>query len=134
LPADGFRGLLALIRKSLSHENEVRIVAKSPALSAIPTRIEIPLPDDPTDWPASIDGLTADDQERHLSAVAGQARQAFQNLRQSGKEGFHLPLALDDMFLEVVLKPGCSAGYESEVLDQLSQAGLGHVKVRPSAL
>jgi len=133
LPSDGFRGLLSIVQESWSHENEVRFVAKSPALAAIPTRISTALPSDPTKWSATIESVAAE-KEKYLADITAQARKALAEHRQSGEEGFHLPIVLSDFMLEVVIKPGSTSEYETTVQDHLRVSGCAQVPVRRSSL
>lgn len=132
LAADGFRCLLSIVQESWSHESEVRFVAKSPALCAIPLQFKKPISLDlatetlfPADW--------ASEKEQLLSQATEQARQAYEMIHSSGQKGFHLPINLKDFILEVVLKPGSAADYESTVRDQLNRVGCSHVPVRRSS-
>ncbi len=132
LPSDGFRGLLSIIQESFSHENEVRFVAKSAALAAISTKITTPLPLDPANWRA-VESVWAANKDQYLAEIAAQARQTYQCISQSKTQGFHLPIALKDLMLEVVLKPGCDCDYESTVRQQLKVVGCDQVQVRRSS-
>lgn len=133
LPADGYRGLLSIIRESWSYENEVRFVAKSAALAAIPMRITTPLPLDPANWTSGVAAWAAD-KDRYLAEITAQLRQAHGDLICSKTKGFRLPISLKDLLLEVVLKPGCEPSYQDTVCQLLQQAGYPHVTVSRSSL
>jgi hypothetical protein len=127
LQYDGYRGLLSIVQQCHSHEKEVRLVCKSPALAAItiPDRMKISV-SDPTD-PMMVTAAKI----QRLNEIASDVSQACRELK---AEGFHLPISLDDLLSEVVLKPGCTADYESTVREQLKQAGCSNTTVRFSSL
>jgi len=125
LAEDGFRNLLAIVQESWSYENEVRFVAKSPALAAIPTQVS---------KPGIVETLSAKEKQEHIATVAEQARTAYVALRQSRSEGFHLPIDLAGMIAEIVLKPGSSQEYSTIVRDLVGKANLGSVPIRTSSL
>lgn len=134
LEADGFRGLLALIRESYSFQNEIRFVAKSPQLVKVPTKVTVPLPFDPEGWGAKLKTLSTADKERFMVETTEQCREAWLALVDSGDRGFHLPVRLSDLIHEVIVKPGCDDSYEDAVRKQLSEAGLTDIPVSRSSL
>lgn len=133
LPYDGWRALLAIVQESYSYENEVRFVAKSSALAALPTSISVSVPLDPTSWTAANEEWSQNKAD-YLHDVADQARQAYAQQRATQAEGFRLPVSLPALLSEVVLKPGCNPDYESTVHQLLRQAGCQHVTVTHSSL
>jgi hypothetical protein len=130
LPRDGFRGLLSIVQESYSYEDEVRFVAKSAILAAIPAKITVPMTLDPATWTMADDQKNAD----YIAEVAEHARQAYSRLRATGAEGFRLPVSLSALFSEIILKPGCDPDYHDDVHHLLQQAGCQHVAVAPSSL
>ena len=134
LEADGFRSLLALIRKRYSYQNEIRFVAKSPELSKIPTKVTVPWHSDPEQWSKELQSLSSIDKQKFITETTTQCRDAFEVLKDSKERGFHLPARLDDLIHEVVLKPGCEDGYEELVRKQLSDVGLSDISVSRSQL
>ena len=127
LQYDGYRGLLSIVQRWNSHEKEVRLVCKSAALAAITTpdrmKFSVSDPSDPK--------MVAAAKKQRLEEIASEVSQAC---RQPKAEGFHLPIALSDLLCEVVLKPSCTADYESTVRAQLKQAGCSNTPVRLSSL
>lgn len=133
LTYDGWRGLLSIIQESYSYENEVRFVAKSAALAAIPHHFPVSVPLHPTSFLAASDEWSQKKAD-HIRDIAEQAREAYALQRSTGVEGFHLPVSLPSMFCQVVLKPGCDADYQNKVNQLLQQAGCQHVAVSHSSL
>jgi hypothetical protein len=133
LPYDGCRALLSIVQESYSYENEVRFVAKSAAVAAIPTRISVSVPLDPTSWTVANEEWSQKKVD-YIQDVANHARQAYAQQRATRAEGFRLPVSLPALLSEVVLKPGCDSDYESTVHQLLQQAGCQHVTVTHSSL
>jgi hypothetical protein len=133
LPYDGWRALLSIVQESYSYEHEVRFVAKSAAVAAIPTRITASVPLDPTSWTAANEEWSQKKAD-FIQDVAAHAKQAYAQQRATHAEGFRLPVSLPALLSEVVLKPGCNSDYESTVRQLLLQAGCQHVAVTHSSL
>lgn len=125
LPYDGFRGILSLVQSSWSFENEVRFVAKSPALAAIPMKLT---------KPGFVEGITWQELEAELGCIADDAIAALQRREVSGAKGFHLPVRLNGLMTEVVIQPDSESDYEESVKEQLRKVGLAEVSVRRSSV
>ncbi len=134
LPEDGFRNLLGIIQDSWSYESEVRFVAKSPALAKIPMIIKKALPEDPREWRGFIDGLKNESKEEYVKEVGDKCAAAYVDIRRTGSEGFNIPIKLEGLVSEIVLKSGCTSNYRATVKSQLQQAGLTGINISNSTL
>lgn len=134
LPADGFRNLLGIIRSDYSYEKEVRFVAKSPDLARVPTKITRPMPDDPAKWEQAFKPLTKEEKEKYIIDWGKQCAASFERIRRDNEKGFNLPIKLDGLINEVVLKSGCTRDYRATVDGLLQAAALNGTAIRDSTI
>lgn len=127
LEFDGFRSLLAIVEESWSNENEIRFVAKSPSFIKLPLRISPPL-----NRSEPLRGPTKEEIQQRMEAIRDQAREDFKSLRAANTRGFNLPIKLEGLIDEVVIKPGADATYATSVRDALCTRGLSSATVSTS--
>lgn len=132
LPQAGYSGLLSIVQEIHSHENEVRFFAKSPQLAAIPTTFSVPIPLTPDTWPDLKEKFQAKVPD-FVKECNKKSKSAYLALRQADPKGFRLPVSLDDLIVEVVVKPGCETNYENAVRELLNNVGLTGKRVRRSS-
>ena len=133
LESDGFRSLLAIVGESWSYEQEVRSVAKSAGFLKLPLNVkkEIKLSD--LSSGQVVTKLSLEEKQSHLEKIATEACNQFAIVRSSEIKGFHLPVTLSDLIMEVVVSPDSASDYAVQVSSLLEKAGIGGVTVSPSS-
>lgn len=114
--SDGPYSLLCLKGKGFRHENEIRVIARSPWL---------------VNGPASFT-----DPDKHAlieKSLCSGWKTRFEIERRNDK-GFSLPIKLKNLIDEVVVKPGATEDYLDSVKERLAGVGLTRIPVRYSEL
>jgi len=132
LQEDGFYNLLCLKGPGFRHENEIRIIAKSPWLLEVPLTLRTPFPN-PNDWPAFMQ-LVKDQRAAAIGEAIEACQTKLDNIQVEDRMGFNLPVALDALITEIVVSPHSSAGYMESVGARVERVGLPSAIVRRSAL
>jgi len=132
LPADGFRSLLGIIRKKYSYQNEIRLIAKSPKLSALSTKITRQV--DLNDLEESFRPLKPSEKDQYIKSCGEYCASASEELQDKDELGFNVPIKLKGLIDELVIKSGSSAEFKDEVGELLAGVGLGDVAVRESSV
>lgn len=134
LPSDGFRNLLGIIQTDYSYENEVRLLAKSPGLAALPTKISRPVLLDPKKWSQASTVLSKDEKEDHIKKCGEECKAYSEEMKTKNEKGFNLPINLKGLINEVVFKSGSTNVYQKQVADKLRLVGVGDAEMRESTI
>lgn len=134
LPQDGYRSLLALKGEGFRHENEIRMVAKSPWFAAIPLDVRKAIPVNPAEWEGSVGRFHNEEKENSIKKIAQECKLALHEIRAKASKGFTLPVDLKTLCAGVVLKPDASDEYRQAVMTRLEAKGIDISNVEKSAL
>ena len=134
LPSDGFRSLLGIIQADYSYENEIRLIVKSPRLAALPTKISRQISMDPQEWQQAFRPLSQPEKEEFIKEYGDKCSSAYRELKSKSEKGLNLPVKLEGLLDEVVIKVGATDEFSKEVADTLHAVGLSEVSVRESSI
>lgn len=143
LPHDGFRGLLSIVSSCWSDQSEIRFVAKSARLAAIPSKLSKgvvftskPHPEainisefNPTEFE---EPFSSDEIMNFIYGYIDQVSAAINSRKATGKKGFHLPVCLEKLIAEVVVSSSSDDEYVQKVTDQLKAVGVTVPVIRSS--
>jgi len=117
---DGYWALLCFVDEQWNYENEVRVLAKSYHFKSMNFESDQPLSDD--------------EKQQHWTDTASKSGDIVARLQSENREGFHLPLDLPSLEMEVVLSPYAGDKEFKEVQRLLESAHLSPDIARPSRI
>ena len=149
---DGAKGILSLVRSKYRHQKELRFFARSPSLASInftvTKRVVFKL-NEQMKFASEEEAIVyfrkacgpftnegPEFQRERVEAILEAAALKAEEIKAISKQvrskkipGFHIPMSLSGTFLQIITSPNSDAGYESEVEQQLKQAGCEGVPV-----